>query len=109
MSESLSGRMTSLPVNTAGAGAVMNTAVSSAGAYQVKVMKRVAAPMMHQIKKKKVAAYCRVSTDLVQQATSLETQMKTFNNMIKEHPDWQLAGIYAEAGSSQRRDRLQPL
>lgn len=47
--------------------------------------------------KKRVAAYCRVSTDQEAQETSLEEQMAHFNTVIAEHPDWELAGIYADA------------
>ena len=44
----------------------------------------------------KVAAYCRVSTDFEEQASSYETQVNHFNN----RPDWTLAGIYADDGIS---------
>lgn len=47
--------------------------------------------------KKRVAAYCRVSTDQEAQETSLEEQMAHFNTVIAEHPDWELAGIYTDA------------
>lgn len=47
-----------------------------------------------------VAAYCRVSTDLVQQQTSLAAQMEVFTRRIREHPGWTLAGIYADEGLS---------
>lgn len=50
--------------------------------------------------KKRVAAYCRVSTDQEAQETSLEEQMAHFNTVIAEHPDWELAGIYADEGIS---------
>ena len=43
--------------------------------------------------KKRVAAYCRVSTDQEAQETSLEEQMAHFNTVIAEHPNWELAGI----------------
>lgn len=48
---------------------------------------------------KRVAAYCRVSTELEEQKSSLETQMASYYNMIAAHPDWQLAGIYADRES----------
>lgn len=44
--------------------------------------------------------YCRVSTDQEAQETSLEEQMAHFNTVIAEHPDWELAGIYADEGIS---------
>lgn len=49
---------------------------------------------------KKVAAYCRVSTDLEVQESSLELQMESFKRIIAEHPDWKLAGIFADEGLS---------
>lgn len=51
-----------------------------------------------KIEKKKVAAYCRVSKDIEEQETSIQTQMESYNRTISEHPDWELAGIYADKG-----------
>ena len=48
----------------------------------------------------KVAAYCRVSTNLEIQKKSLDTQMAAFSKVIGEHPGWVLAGIYADRGIS---------
>ena len=48
----------------------------------------------------KVAAYCRVSTDMEIQQKSLDTQMAAYNKVIAEHPGWELAGIYADKGIS---------
>ena len=46
--------------------------------------------------KKKVAAYCRVSTDSEEQATSYEAQIEHYTEYIKKNPEWELAGIFAE-------------
>ncbi len=48
----------------------------------------------------RVAAYCRVSTDTDEQLTSYESQRNHYISYIAEHDDWQLAGIYADAGIS---------
>ena len=48
----------------------------------------------------RVAAYCRVSTDLEMQQTSLDTQIASFRKIITERPGWTLAGIYADKGIS---------
>ena len=48
----------------------------------------------------RVAAYCRVSTDNDEQATSYETQIEHYTTYIHNHPDWKLAGIYADDGIS---------
>jgi Site-specific recombinases, DNA invertase Pin homologs len=48
----------------------------------------------------RVAAYCRVSTDAVEQETSYELQKEHFESLIRMHPNWRLAGIYADKGKS---------
>ena len=50
--------------------------------------------------KLRVAAYCRVSTDSDEQATSYETQIEHYTAYIQGHPDWVLAGIFADDGIS---------
>ena len=50
--------------------------------------------------KLRVAAYCRVSTDSDEQATSYETQIEHYTNYIKGNTDWELAGIFADDGIS---------
>jgi len=48
--------------------------------------------------KLRVAAYCRVSTDSDEQATSYDAQIEHYTAYIKGHPDWELAGIFADDG-----------
>lgn len=50
------------------------------------------------IRPKRVAAYCRVSTDKEQQEHSFETQKEMYTEMIMMKPNWQMAGIYADEG-----------
>src|SRR5690554_2763192 len=50
--------------------------------------------------KLKVAAYCRVSTDSEEQATSYEVQLEHYTTYIQNNPEWELAGIYADDGIS---------
>lgn len=50
--------------------------------------------------KLRVAAYCRVSTDSDEQASSYEAQIEHYTSYINGHPDWTLAGIYADDGIS---------
>mgnify|MGYP003525660350 CR=1 FL=1 len=47
--------------------------------------------------KLRVAAYCRVSTDRDEQETSYEAQVEHYTEFIDRNPEWQLAGIYADA------------
>ena len=50
--------------------------------------------------KKRVAAYCRVSTDNEDQANSFESQQRYFRQYIQHHPDWELFEIFADEGLS---------
>ncbi|MCM1054365.1 MAG: recombinase family protein [Bacteroides sp.] len=49
---------------------------------------------------KKVAAYCRVSTDSDEQSGSLENQRLYFQDYITKHENWELYEIFAEEGKS---------
>ena len=53
-----------------------------------------------EVTKLRVAAYCRVSTDSDEQATSYETQIDHYTAYINGHPDWTLAGVFADDGIS---------
>jgi len=59
---------------------------------------------------KRACAYCRVSTDDVNQTSSYELQKNHYEDMIKEHQGWELVGIYADEGISgtslQHRDEF---
>ena len=50
--------------------------------------------------KKRVAAYCRVSTDNEDQLHSFESQQRYFRQYIEGHPDWELYEIFADEGIS---------
>ena len=50
--------------------------------------------------KKKVAAYCRVSTDNEDQANSFESQQRYFRQYIERNPDWELYYIFGDEGIS---------
>ncbi len=50
--------------------------------------------------KKRVAAYCRVSTLMEDQEESFETQVKYYTALIGSNPDWELVDIYADQGFS---------
>lgn len=76
--------------------------VESTIAEGVSVIKMSAPAKQKKQEKKKlrVAAYCRVSKDIEQQESSMETQMETYNRLISEHPDWELVEIYADKGKT---------
>ena len=48
----------------------------------------------------KVAAYVRVSTDFEEQQTSFHSQYVYYDGLIKQNPNWEFAGIYADEGLS---------
>ena len=44
----------------------------------------------------RVAAYCRVSTDDIDQALSIHLQIQQYMKKIKENPNWKYAGCYVD-------------
>ena len=50
--------------------------------------------------KKRMAAYCRVSTDQAEQLSSYEAQVNFYTGFINNHPDYEMAGVYADEGIS---------
>jgi DNA invertase Pin-like site-specific DNA recombinase len=55
-------------------------------------------------RKKRVAAYCRVSTRLNSQEESFDTQIKVYTNYIKANREWTFAGIYEDEKSATRAE-----
>ena len=62
---------------------------------------------------KRVAAYCRVSTDSEEQLTSYTNQMRVYTEMINANKEWEFAGMYADEGISgtkaDKRPRFQDM
>ena len=52
----------------------------------------------NEMKRLKVAAYCRVSTDDEEQLNSYEAQIKYYTETISKNPSWIFGGIYADEG-----------
>lgn len=48
----------------------------------------------------RVAAYCRVSTDDIDQVISIELQKNNYRDMIKANPKWKYVGTYVDDGFS---------
>lgn len=75
-----------------------------AGAKNITVIpakKRVGNTATAESKPKlKAAAYCRVSTDSEEQATSYDAQVTHYTEFIRKNPEWEFAGIYADDGIS---------
>ena len=57
---------------------------------------------------KRVAAYCRVSTDSEEQLTSYQNQMRVYTEMIAANKKWEFAGLYADEGISGTRADKRP-
>ena len=51
-----------------------------------------------KIKKLRVAAYCRVSTETEEQNLSYEVQVAHYTEYIKKNTEWEFAGIFADDG-----------
>ena len=59
-------------------------------------------------RQRRVAAYCRVSTDDEEQLTSYNTQKRVYTDMVMANKDWELVGIYADEGISGTRADKRP-
>jgi len=53
-----------------------------------------------KVKKLRVAAYCRVSTETEEQNLSYEVQVAHYTEYIKKNTEWEFAGIFADDGIS---------
>ena len=51
-------------------------------------------------RKKRVAAYARVSTDHIDQQTSFAAQVDYYTRLIAEHTEWEFVRVYSDAGIS---------
>ena len=59
-------------------------------------------------RQKRVAAYCRVSTDSEEQLVSYANQKKVYTEMIGRRKDWCFAGLFADEGKSGTRADKRP-
>lgn len=62
-------------------------------------MKITRIPRIRDQHKKRVAAYCRVSTTLDEQEESYEAQLSYYTRLIQAHDDWDFAGVYSDEKS----------
>ena len=67
-------------------------------------IRRIEAFVKHQMpKRKRVAAYARVSMDTEKLLHSLSAQVSHFSDQIQSNKNWDFAGVYADEGVSGRR------
>ena len=52
------------------------------------------------VRKKKVAAYARISMETERMNHSLSAQISYYNGLIQRNPEWEFAGVYADDGIS---------
>ena len=64
-------------------------------------MSKIVKPYMPervQPKRKKVAAYTRVSSDKDSMLNSLSNQVHAYSSMIQANPEWEYSGVYIDEG-----------
>ena len=57
-------------------------------------------PYGSEYRKKRVAAYARVSTDSEEQLSSYEAQVDFYTRHINSNPEWEFVGVYTDEGIS---------
>jgi DNA invertase Pin-like site-specific DNA recombinase len=64
----------------------------------------------NEMTRKKVCAYCRVSTDQEEQQSSYDLQVDHYTKFIKSNSSWEYSGVYADEGisgtSTKKRDEF---
>ena len=59
-----------------------------------------ATPFQSATRKRRVAAYARVSTDKEEQESSFEAQVSYYTKLINSNPEWIFVEVYADEGIS---------
>jgi len=72
----------------------------------MKITKRPATVLPKIIIHRKVAAYCRVSTQQEIQHHSLEAQRTYYEKVLTENPAWEFIGIYADEASGRHNAKM---
>lgn len=66
---------------------------------------RYTADEIGSCRKRRVAAYARVSTDHEEQQSSYEAQVDYYTNYINGRGDWEFVSVYADNGITGRKIR----
>lgn len=73
-------------------------------------LNRFTAAPIHSTRKRRVAAYARVSTNDEEQANSYEAQVSHYTRHIQENPEWEFVSVYADKGitgtSTKKREQF---
>ena len=67
---------------------------------------RFTAAPINEKKKRRTAAYARVSTDSEEQLTSYTAQVDYYTNYIRGRDDWEFVGVYTDEGITGTSDAL---
>lgn len=60
------------------------------------------------MQQRRVAVYCRVSTDSISQAVSFNLQKKYYIKYVKDNINWKLIGLYSDEGRSATTTKNRP-
>ena len=71
----------------------------------MKKVRKIEVPEKDNVKKLRVAAYCRVSTKYESQKSRIELQKRHYENYIQEQPNWLFVGVYVDYGSRGRIEK----
>ena len=74
--------------------------VNSQTGQSVRKIAATSGPAVNDDRILRVAAYCRVSTDDIDQVISIELQKNNYRDMIKANPKWRYVGTYVDDGFS---------
>lgn len=74
--------------------------MSNARIIEIPATRQIRSGKNNTMRKMRVAAYCRVSTEEEEQQGSFETQKLYYTEKIISTSEWELAGIYADDGIS---------
>ena len=74
---------------------------------------RIEPKMPELIRRKRVAAYARVSMETERLHHSLSAQVSYYSSLIQKNPEWEYAGVFADDGisgtASEKRDAFQQM
>lgn len=74
---------------------------------------RIEPKMSDLIRRKRVAAYARVSMETERLHHSLSAQVSYYSSLIQKNPEWEYAGVFADDGisgtASAKRDAFQQM
>lgn len=64
----------------------------------MKVIEKIQPDLVPEKRRKRVAAYARVSRDTDRLLHSVSAQISYYSNLIQSNPEWEYAGVYADSG-----------